>query len=145
LTRPADELEIVIPSEGLAPLVRKDENFFPASAYLQSRKSKQRTLPSHVCYERDEKGFGAAAVFLFPRKTESGVSTISPGRKTVEFICKIEGATPRLFSHSRKWSTKKAQRSRTPRRLAAIAASTQAVISFFLGKLSSSDKIRRVP
>jgi hypothetical protein len=80
----------------LACLVRKDEPFFPANAYLLSRKSKQRTPPSRVRYKRDEKGYVAAAFFLFPRKTESGVPRISPSGKTVEFTRKIEGATLRV-------------------------------------------------
>ena len=40
-----------------------------------------------------EQGFVAAAVCLFSRKIESGVPTISPDKKTVEFTCKIEGST----------------------------------------------------
>ena len=48
-----------------------------------------------------------------------------------------------LLSNSRKRSTKTAQR--LERRLAAIAVSVLAVIRFFLGKLNSSVKIRRVP
>jgi len=109
LTQPADELEIVIQSEDMAPFVRKDESFFQTNAYLQSRKSIQCTLPSHVRCERNEQRFVAAAVFLFPRKIESGAPTIAP-EKTVEFPAKSKAQLCALPSNSRKRSTKTAQR-----------------------------------
>jgi hypothetical protein len=131
LTQRADELEIVIQSEDTAPYCSKRRDFFQANAYLQSRKSIQRIIPSHVRYERDEKGFVAAAVFLFPRNTESGAPTISPDEKTVEFTCKIEGSTLRVAFELQKMVDQNGLALRTPRRLAAIAVSVLAVIRFF--------------
>jgi hypothetical protein len=96
LKQPEDEIEIVIQSEDMARFVRKDENFFQTNAYLQSRKSIQRTLPSHVRYERNEKGSSPPLSSYFVRKTESGAARISPDEKTVEFTCKIEGSTLRV-------------------------------------------------
>jgi len=114
LTQPADELEIVIQSEDMAPFVRQDENFCQANAYLQSRKSIQCTLPSHVRCERDEKGFVAAAVFLFPRRIDSGAPTIFPDEKTVEFTCKIEGSTLRVAFELQKTIDQNGPALRTP-------------------------------
>jgi len=81
----------------------------------------------------------------FPRKTESGAPRISPDEKTVESTCKIEGSTLRVAFKLQKTVDQSGPTLRTPRRLAAIAVSVLAVIGFFLGKLNSSVKIRRVP
>jgi hypothetical protein len=145
LTQPADELEIVIQSEDMAPFVRKDKNFFQANAYLQSTKSKQRTLSSHVRYVRDEKGVVAAAVFLFPRKTESGVPTISPDERPSTSPAKSKAQLCALLSNSRKWSTKTTQRLEHRAALRPSQSAFWLSSVFFFGKLNSSVKIRRVP
>jgi hypothetical protein len=87
-------------------LFEKDENFFQANAYLQSRKSIQRTLSSHVRYEHDKKGFVAAAVFLFPRKTESGVPTISPDERPSNSPAKLKAELCAFLLKPSKWSSK---------------------------------------
>jgi len=70
---PQDEYQIVVQSQDMAPFVRHDEKFFEANAFLESRKSKRKLPPSHVRYERDEKGvLVTAAIFYFPKKTPSG-------------------------------------------------------------------------
>jgi hypothetical protein len=97
LNQPTDEFEIVIQGVDMAPFVRKDEKFFQANSYLQPRKSKQKISPSHVHYERDEAGqLVTAAVFFFPKKTGSGEPTIASDEKSIEFTCKLEGATLRV-------------------------------------------------
>ncbi|PYU40244.1 MAG: hypothetical protein DMG54_24090 [Acidobacteria bacterium] len=67
MTPPADELEIVIQSEDMAPLFEKTKTFFK-QAPIFSPENPYSTLPSHVRWDRDEKGFVAAAVFLFSKE-----------------------------------------------------------------------------
>ena len=97
LNQPSDEYQIVVQGEDMAPFVRKDEKFYQANAYIQTKKTKQKISPSHVRYERDEKGaLVTAAIFFFPKKTSSGDSVIASDEKNVEFNCKIEGSTFRV-------------------------------------------------
>jgi hypothetical protein len=94
---PQEEYQILVQSEDMAPFVRHDEKFFEANAFLELRKSKQKLPPSHVRYERDEKGqLVTSAIFFFPKKTPSGDPTIGSDEKNVEFTCKIEGSTLRV-------------------------------------------------
>jgi len=94
--QPQEEYQVVIQSEDMAPFVRHDEKFFEANSFLEPKKSKQKIAPSHVVYERDEKGQIAATVFFFPRKTASGEPTVGSEEKSVEFNCKLEGTNLRV-------------------------------------------------
>jgi len=94
---PQEEYQILVQSEDMAPFFRHDEKSFQANAFLELRKSKQKLSPSHVRYERDEKGqLVTTAIFFFPKKTSSGDPTIPSDEKNVEFNCKIEGSTLRV-------------------------------------------------
>jgi len=96
-TSPQEEYQFVVQSEDMAPFVHHDEKFFQANAFLEPKKSKQKIAPSHVQYERDEKGqLVTTAIFFFPKKTPSGDPTIAPDEKSVEFNCKIEGQPLRV-------------------------------------------------
>lgn len=93
---PQEEYQIVVQSEDMAPFVHHDEKFFQENSFLDVKKTKQKISPSHVQYERDEKGLVGAAVFFFPRKTASGEPTVPGDEKNVEFNCKIEGSRLRV-------------------------------------------------
>jgi len=93
---PQEEYQVVVQSEDMAPFVRHDENFYQANSFLDVKKTKQKIPPSHVRYERDEKGLVGAAVFYFPKKTASGELTLPGDEKNVEFNCKIEGSRLRV-------------------------------------------------
>ena len=93
---PQEEYQIVVQSEDMAPFFRHDEQFFQANSSLDVKKTKQKISPSHVRYERDEKGLVAAAVFYFPKKTAAGEPTVPSDEKNVEFNCKIEGSRLRV-------------------------------------------------
>jgi len=95
--QPQDEYQIVVRSEDMAPFVRHDENFFQANAFLEAKKSKQKTSPSHIQYEREANGqMVTTAIFFFPKKTASGEPTIGPDEKSVEFSCKLERSNLRV-------------------------------------------------
>jgi len=94
---PQEEFQIVIQGPDMAPFARKDEKFFQASAFLQMRKTKLKTSPSHVHYERAEDNrIVIAAVFFFQKKDPSGEPRIAADEKSVEFTCKIEGGSLRV-------------------------------------------------
>ncbi len=95
-SEPQEEYQIVVQSEDMAPFVRHDESFYQANSFLDVKKTRQKISPSHVRYERDEKGLVAAAVFFFPKKTAAGESTLPSDEKNVEFNCKIEGSRLRV-------------------------------------------------
>jgi hypothetical protein len=94
--QPQEEYQVVIQSEDMAPFFRHDEKFFQDSSYLEVRKTKLKLAPSHVHYERDQKGLVTSAVFFFAKKNETGTPTIAPDEKSVEFNCKIEGTNLRV-------------------------------------------------
>lgn len=93
---PQQEYQIVVRSEDMSPFSRHDEKFYQENSFLELKKTKQKIAPSHVQYERDEKGQITTAIFFFPKKTPSGDPTIAPDEKNVGFSCKIEGATLRV-------------------------------------------------
>jgi hypothetical protein len=95
-SEPQEEYQIVVQSEDMSSFVRHDESFYQANSFLDVKKTKQKISPSHVRYERDEKGLVAAAVFFFPKKTAAGEPTVPTDEKNVEFNCKIEGSRLRV-------------------------------------------------
>ena len=95
-SEPQEEYQVVVQSEDMAPFARHDEKFFQKNSFLDLKKTKQKISPSHVRYERDDKGLVAAAVFFFPKKTAAGEPTVPSDEKNVEFNCKIEGSRLRV-------------------------------------------------
>jgi hypothetical protein len=95
-SEPQEEYQIVVQSEDMTPFLRHDEKFFQENSFLDVKKTKQKISPSHIRYERDEKGLVAAAVFYFPKKTAAGEPTVPSDEKNVEFNCKIEGSRLRV-------------------------------------------------
>lgn len=95
-SEPQEEYQVVVQSEDMSPFARHDEKFFQDNSFLDVKKTKQKVSPSHVKYERDEKGLVGAAVFFFPKKTASGEPTLPSDEKNVEFNCKIEGSRLRV-------------------------------------------------
>jgi hypothetical protein len=95
-SEPQEEYQVVVQSEDMTPFAHHDEKFYQENSFLDVKKTKQKVSPSHVRYERDEKGLVGAAVFFFPKKTASGEPTVPGDEKNVEFNCKIEGSRLRV-------------------------------------------------
>jgi hypothetical protein len=95
-SEPQEEYQIVVQSEDMTPFARHDEKFFQDNSFLDVKKTKQKISPSHVRYERDDKGLASAAVFFFPKKTQAGEPTVPNDEKNLEFNCKIEGSRLRV-------------------------------------------------
>jgi hypothetical protein len=92
---PQSEYQIILRMEDMTPFVQHDEKFFQASAFLQMKRGKGKISPTHVVYERNQKGLIQAAVFFFPKTTPSGLPAVSGDETDVQFSCKIADSTVR--------------------------------------------------
>jgi hypothetical protein len=95
-SQPQSEYQIILRMEDMTPFVQHDEKFFQDNAFLQTKKSKEKTSPTHVVYEKNAKGSVRDAVFFFPKTTSSGAPTIAGDEKEVQFSCKIGDQTVRV-------------------------------------------------
>jgi hypothetical protein len=86
---PQDEFQIIVQSQDMGFFQSHDEQFFQANAFLEIKKPKQKILPSHVRYERDDKNVITSATFFFPKKFLSGDPTLTGSEKSVDFACKM--------------------------------------------------------
>ncbi|MFZ0581244.1 MAG: hypothetical protein WAN72_14015 [Candidatus Acidiferrales bacterium] len=89
---PVDEYQIVVQGLDMAPFYHNEEKFFEVNSALEVKKTKQKFSPSHVAYNRDDKGAITSAVFFFPKKL-NGQDTISASDKSVEFTCRLGNST----------------------------------------------------
>lgn len=92
---PQTEYQIIVQANDMAPFTRHDEQFFQQKAFLEIKKKKLKLSPTHVVYERDDKGV-SSAIFFFPKTTGSGDPTIADDEKSVTFTCKIEESQLRV-------------------------------------------------
>ena len=89
---PQSEYQIILRMEDMTPFVQHNEEFFKSSAFLQMKKGKSKISPSHVLYERNQKGSIQNAVFFFPKTGPSGPA-VSGDETEVQFSCKIGDST----------------------------------------------------
>jgi hypothetical protein len=95
-SEPQSEYQIILRMEDMAPFVQHNEEFFKNSAFLQTKKGKDKIVPTHVVYERNAKGLIQDAIFFFPKTTTSGTPTVSGDETDVQFSCKIADSTVRV-------------------------------------------------
>ena len=93
-SEPQSEYQIILRMEDMTPFVQHNEEFFKSSASLQMKKGKSKISPSHVLYERNQKGGIQDAIFFFAKTTPSGPA-ISGDETDVQFSCKIADSTVR--------------------------------------------------
>lgn len=96
VAEPQSEYQIILRMADMTPFSRQDEKSFQDNSFLQTKKSKDKILPTHVVYERNEKGSVQDAIFFFPKTNSSGSPTISSDEKEVQFSCKIADQTVRV-------------------------------------------------
>lgn len=89
VAEPQTEYQLILRMQDMTPFTQHDEKFFQDNAFLQTKKSKDKILPTHVTFEKNAKGSIQDAVFFFPKNTSSGAPTISNDEKEVQFSCKI--------------------------------------------------------
>jgi len=92
---PQSEYQIILRMEDMTPFVQHSEEFFKSSAFLQMKRGKSKISPSHVLYERNQKGLIQDAVFFFPKTSPSGLPAVSGDETDVQFSCKIADSTVR--------------------------------------------------
>jgi hypothetical protein len=93
LKQQPEEYFVVVQGTDMTPFHDKNEEYYRANAFLQTKTTKQKIFPSHVSYVISPDGKSVyAAKFLFPKKTSSGEQLIAPTERGVEFICRFEGS-----------------------------------------------------
>jgi hypothetical protein len=90
LAQPVETYEIVVAAPDMKPFQSVDEKILEHGAYLMDRKTKEKVAPTGVKIQNSEDGEKIQSVaFFFPKKSESGVSTIASDQKTVDFLCVV--------------------------------------------------------
>ncbi len=95
-SEPQSEYQIILRMEDMTPFAQHDEKFFQGKAFFQTKKSKDKILPTHVVYEKNANGSVQNVIFFFPKTTAPGVPTISGDEKEVQFSCKIADSPVRV-------------------------------------------------
>src|SRR5207237_9763421 len=83
------EYQIIVRMGDMTPFAQHDEKFFQDSAALQTKKSKEKIVPTHVVYEKNAKGTVQDAIFFFPKSISSSAPLIAGVEKVEQFYCKI--------------------------------------------------------
>jgi len=87
VAQPVDSYEVVVAGPDMKPFQSVDEKILQNGAFLMDRKTKQKVAPTSVKIQNSEDGKKILSVaFIFPRKSDSGISTIGADVKTVDFL-----------------------------------------------------------
>jgi hypothetical protein len=90
LAKPVDTYEIVVAGPDMKPFQSVDEKILQNGAFLIDRKTKQKVAPSGVKIQNSEDGKKIQSVaFFFPKKSDSGISTVAADEKIVDFLCVV--------------------------------------------------------
>jgi len=90
VAQPVDSYEIVVAGPDMKPFQSVDEKILQNGAFLTDRKTKQKVAPTSVKIQNSEDGKKVLSVaFVFPKKSDSGISTIGADVKTVDFHCVV--------------------------------------------------------
>jgi hypothetical protein len=90
LAQPVETYEIVVAAPDMKPFQSVDEKILEHGANLMNRKTREKVAPTGVKIQNSEDGKKIQSVaFFFPKKSESGVSTIASDQKTVDFLCVV--------------------------------------------------------
>jgi hypothetical protein len=90
LAQPVETYEVVVAGPDMKPFQSVDEKILEHGAFLMDRKTKQKIAPASVKIQNSEDGKKILSVaFIFPKKSDSGISTIAADVKTVDFLCVV--------------------------------------------------------
>lgn len=79
--------QIVIVSSDLTDFVNAGEEQLRKTAYLETKKSKQRIAPANAQFMKTEDGRSVAQIlFEFAKQNEKGEATLAPDEKGVDFF-----------------------------------------------------------
>jgi hypothetical protein len=88
LAVPTDTYQVFVAGPDMKPFAVIEEDELKRGTFLQTKKTKQRISPSSIQIERTPDGLGVQAiVFVFPRKSQTGESTIAADEKGADFNC----------------------------------------------------------
>ena len=80
------EYQVVVSGQDMTPFVEVEEKELQSKAYLQSKRSKQKLVPTRVELARSPDGKRVISVsFFFPKTSPAGEPTLAPDEKGVEF------------------------------------------------------------
>jgi hypothetical protein len=90
LAQPVETYEIVVAGPDMKPFRSVDDKILQNGAFLMDRKTKQKIAPSSVKIQNSEDGKKIVSVaFAFPKKSDTGISTIGADVKVVDFQCVV--------------------------------------------------------
>jgi hypothetical protein len=90
LAQPVDTYEIVVAGPDMKPFQSVDDKILQNGAFLMDRKTKQKIAPTGVKIQNSEDGKKIQSVaFVFPKKSDIGISTIGADVKVVDFMCVV--------------------------------------------------------
>lgn len=88
LAVPTDTYQVFVAGPDMKPFAVIEEGELKRGTFLQTKKTKQKISPSSVQIERTPDGLGVQAiVFVFPKRSQTGESTIAADEKSAEFNC----------------------------------------------------------
>jgi hypothetical protein len=88
LAVPTDTYQVFVTGPDMKPFAVIEEGELKRGTFLQTKKTKQKISPSSVQIERTPDGLGIQAiVFVFPKKSQTGESTIAADEKGADFNC----------------------------------------------------------
>jgi len=94
--QPVEVYQVLVAGGDMKPFQGADEKALLEKTYLATKKTKQKIAAAGVEFLRGSDGKTVvAAVFSFPKKTETGEQTIVADEKGAEFFCSIGGANIR--------------------------------------------------
>jgi hypothetical protein len=88
LAVPTDTYKVFVAGPDMKPFAIIEEDELKRGTFLQTKKTKQKISPSSVQIERTPDGLGVQAiVFVFPKRSQTGESTIAADEKGADFNC----------------------------------------------------------
>jgi hypothetical protein len=88
LAGPTDTYQVFVAGPDMKPFAIIEEDELKRGTFLQTKKTKQKISPISVQIERTPDGLGVQAiVFVFPKRSRTGESTIAADEKSADFNC----------------------------------------------------------
>jgi hypothetical protein len=91
---PLSDYAVGVTGRDMTPFFGRDEKVLMDNAFLQTKKTKQKVLPTRVAITLGVDGKTVTSVtYFFQKRTASGDPEILPDEKNIEFVCKLSETT----------------------------------------------------